>query len=158
MKIEYRLGDMFKAPERCLIHGCNSQGVMGSGVAKAVRELYPDAYSAYVVKHRTDGLRLGEVVWVECGERIIGNAITQDRYGRDLNTVYCSYDAIQTAMVEVQRYAAEHGLDRVGMPLIGSGLGNGDWTYIARIIEDAAVTFTPVVYIVERDIYLKMIS
>lgn len=34
MKIDYRIGDMFKGGHKFIAHGCNAQGVMGSGVTK----------------------------------------------------------------------------------------------------------------------------
>jgi len=39
----YRQGDLVMAVEPIIIHGCNAKGVMGSGVAKAIRAYYPDA-------------------------------------------------------------------------------------------------------------------
>ncbi len=35
--ITYKQGDLMKASETYIAHGCNAQGVMGSGVAKAIR-------------------------------------------------------------------------------------------------------------------------
>lgn len=33
MKIIYKQGDLLSCPERVILHGCNAQGVMGSGIA-----------------------------------------------------------------------------------------------------------------------------
>jgi O-acetyl-ADP-ribose deacetylase (regulator of RNase III) len=38
MKIEYRKGDLFKSPEKVFIHGCNDQGVQGSGFSVPLRK------------------------------------------------------------------------------------------------------------------------
>lgn len=158
MEIEYREGDMFTAPERMLLHGCNAQGVMGSGVAKAMRETYPGAYDAYVLAHRYQGLRLGEIVWYTCKAdgRTIANAITQDRYGRD-GSRYVDYEAVGAAIARVNYFcvlsqldlATSGGvkIDSVAMPLIGAGLGGGDWKVISRIVEQASPSFRPVVYL-----------
>ena len=36
--IEYRVGDFLGGNEHVFVHGCNAQGVMGSGAAAAVRK------------------------------------------------------------------------------------------------------------------------
>lgn len=39
---------LFNAPEQSIIiHACNSQGVWGSGIAKAFKEKYPHSYEEY---------------------------------------------------------------------------------------------------------------
>ena len=34
MNIIYKQGDLLECSEQVIVHGCNAQGVMGSGVAK----------------------------------------------------------------------------------------------------------------------------
>ncbi len=149
MKIEYRTGNLLQASERLLVHGCNARGRMGSGVAKLIRAAYPVAYEAYASTHARDGLRPGQVVWADCGRHVVGNAITQDRYGKDPEMIYADYDAIRTAMGDVERTAAASGEPAVAMPLIGAGLANGSWRRIATIIEEESHGFRPVVYLVD---------
>ena len=52
MKIEYRKGDLFQTEIKTIVHGCNAQGVMGSGVAKIIRDKYPKAYDRYVAEYK----------------------------------------------------------------------------------------------------------
>ena len=40
-------GDLLKAKEKFIVHQCNAQGVMGSGVAKQIATLYPEAEKQY---------------------------------------------------------------------------------------------------------------
>ena len=47
MDILYKQGDLTQAEEYIIAHGCNAQGKMGSGVAKAIRREFPQAYSYY---------------------------------------------------------------------------------------------------------------
>ena len=146
MKIEYVSGDLMQTSERVIIHGCNSHGVMGSGVARLIRDQFPVAYHVYRNSYLQDGLSLGTIVWAETCGKIIGNAITQRNYGR-VQDIYVDYDAVRSAMKNVNAYCVEHGIARVAMPKIGAGLGGGDWIVIAKIIEDESLDFTPVVYV-----------
>ena len=59
MKIVYKVGDITEAPEVVIVHGCNTQGAMGSGVAKAIRRKYPWAYEAYIDAYIKVGLDMG---------------------------------------------------------------------------------------------------
>lgn len=167
MQIIYRTGDVIAGDEAVIIHGCNAQGEMGSGVAEAVRQRLPFAYDAYrevylqgIRDARIFPLPLGSVIWAidihpERRPRIVGNAITQWTYGREPGRRYVNYEAIRDAIREVDRFIQTPitTLDgrsitgqSVGMPMIGAGLGGGVWAEIAPIIEEESKRFQPVVY------------
>lgn len=147
MKIEYVKGDLLASRESVIAHGCNAQGVMGSGIAKAIRDMYPTAYSDYRSTYEAQGkkLHLGQVVTTRTLERTILNIISQEYYGRNPDVVYVSYDAIEKAILRIN----EMGYVRVGFPKIGAGLANGNWETISEIIEKAS-DFTPVVYYIDQ--------
>jgi O-acetyl-ADP-ribose deacetylase (regulator of RNase III) len=156
MKIEYRIGDLFEHSGLAIMHGCNAQGVMGSGVAATMRVRCPFAYEAYVKYHQLNGLKVGEVVsalgkdTISGGDRLVLNAITQEFYGRDPNVVYVKYLGIREAFENTIKALDEYlsvGPMEVGLPLIGAGLANGDWGIIAKIIEEVTGDkIQPVVY------------
>lgn len=146
MQIEYRKGDLLQTEVKHLIHGCNSKGVMGSGVAKVLREKYPQAYQDYNDVYNSNGLSLGDViVSVQDDGKIIHNAITQKDYGRRDDCVYVSYWAI----AEVFRKINQWGIKEIAMPKIGAGLANGDWNVISAIIENTLIDTKPIVYELE---------
>ncbi len=139
----HQSGNLLSVTEGIIVHGCNAQGVMGSGVAAAVREQYPGAYEAYRAlyeKAKQAGLKdlpLGRIAWFRVSESpklAIANAITQRFYGRDSSVRYVSYEAIEEAFGRIAKVAREHDL-QVHYPLIGAGLANGDWNTIADIID-----------------------
>lgn len=158
MEIEYVTGDLMEAPEKFIVHGCNAQGVMGSGVAKLIREKYPTAFRVYVEAYRKEGLQLGKTIWVKGVPHTVINAITQEFYGTD--RMHADYDAIRSAMRQINATAKVTqeieparnviGLvDRVAMPLIGAGLAGGSWKTISAIIEEVSTHFQPVVYLID---------
>ena len=152
MKIIYKHGDLMQASEDALMHGCNAQGVMGSGVAKLIRDAYPGAYTAYRDVFKAVGLKLGDLIGADrdaYGYRhSVINAITQQFYGRDPDMVYVSYTGLRKAMSAVPQLMHLLGPDRVlAMPLIGAGLANGKWSIISKIIEDESDDWQPVVYL-----------
>lgn len=152
MNIDYRIGDMFKGGHLYIAHGCNAQGVMGSGVAYLVHRDYNYAFSAYKRKYDTEGLQLGEVVAADSallGEPTIFNCITQDHFGTDQR--YANYGAIQKCIQRIDAYMETRRVSHwvsheVAFPMIGAGLAGGDWQIIERIIERNAKNFQPIVY------------
>ena len=120
-----------------IVHGCNAQSVMGSGVAKQLRAKYPEIYNAYV-KH-LDNFKskscspLGSVCFVAVHSNlIVANAITQEFYGRD-GKQYVSYEALHKALADVVDLA--YG-GTVHVPyLIGAGLGGGNEQKILEIFK-----------------------
>ena len=146
MQIEYVKGDLLKTEIKGIIHGCNSHGVMGSGVAKAIRDKYPQAYRDYNDVYDGYGLDLGAiVVSVQDDGKVIYNAITQKDYGRQADRVYVSYWAIAEAFRKINSW----GIKEIAMPKIGAGLANGDWNVISAIIENTLIDTKPYVYVLE---------
>jgi len=146
MQIEYVKGDLLQTEVKHILHGCNSKGVMGSGVAKVIREKYPRAYQDYNDVYNGFGLELGNIiVSVQDDDKIIYNAITQKDYGRRNDRVYVSYWAI----AEVFRKINSWGVKEIAIPKIGSGLAGGNWSVIEQIIENTLVDTKPYVYVLE---------
>lgn len=141
MGLKIEVGDLFnetQGKEDCiLVHGCNAQGVMGSGVAAVVKKLYPRAYAVYKNAKYFPGLKVGDVsISVAPGECQVANAITQNEYGRDKNKVYVSYDGVVEAMMDIAVYAKQNNL-KVHLPMIGGGLANGDIKRLTAIYQAA---------------------
>lgn len=148
MKIEYVLGDLFSTEHKYILHGCNSKGVMGSGIARTVRNLYPEAYEAYTL-WCSKGFRLGQALAVTCGDKVIINAVTQQNYGKVAEQIgpnpvrYVSYDAIAEIMRDLNTLLKG---ETIAMPTIGAALGGGDWRVISSIIESELKDVQAVVY------------
>ena len=121
-----------------IVHGCNAQGVMGSGVAKQLRAKYPEIYDAYVThldSFKTNSCSpLGSVNFVLVHSGLtVANAITQEFYGRD-GKQYVSYEALHKALADVVDVADGH---TVHVPyLIGAGLGGGSEQKIIEIFKN----------------------
>lgn len=147
MSFEMKQGDLFGNNEKIILHGVNCQGVMGSGVAKIIRDRYPEAYDDYRKIHENGGISLGNIypVTTKGGVTII-NAATQFSYGRDPTVRYASYDAIARAMRILNN---TYYNKRVAMPMIGAGLGNAKWSIVETIIKEYAPDVEIVVYSLE---------
>lgn len=136
-----KFGDILSVNSGIIVHGCNAQGVMGSGIAKAIRDKYPEVYEEYRLLFQNASnnkkalLGTAQIVQIRSNENLlIANGITQEYYGRD-GLKYVSYKAIQEVFAKVAILAVSQRLD-VHYPLIGAGLGGGDWAIISEIIDN----------------------
>ena len=134
------------ATEYYIMHGCNAQGVMGSGVAKSLRDKFPLIYNYYRKIQEIYGLKLGNIIPVKRYDKCIINAITQEFYGRD-GKKYASYDAIVECIEKLLTYEPiKNRMDKVSIaiPKIGCGLGGLNWQVVSSIFrsyEDGTIEF-----------------
>lgn len=145
--IEYVQGDLIKSDCDVIIHGCNCFHTMGSGIAKQIKETYPEAYKTDCATLWGDINKLGNFTHVQLQNKyfpdknvFIVNAYTQYKYGRKPDAVYADYEAIQKVMLKINNFFVDtHEYDiqfKIGMPKIGAGLAQGDWNTIKSIIND----------------------
>lgn len=148
MKIIYKQGDLLECTEKVIVHGCNAQGVMGSGVALAIKNKYPDAYKAYLASKQYGGMVLGRCTYSEQSDgRVVINAITQQFYGRNPHVKYVSYEAVAEVFNMINMFCKERGYREIAIPKIGAGLANGDWAIIEKIIEAECIDVQAVCYV-----------
>ena len=116
-------GDLFAASHKIIGHGVNLEGVMGAGVAKLIKEKYPEAYSDYRDAIKENDLTPGGVqVSATFGDKLIVHMGTQEFAGAEASLPLI----IQSAMVTLYT-ALELGEDVVAIPRLGCGIGGLLW-------------------------------
>lgn len=130
--IEHR-GSLLNVTYGIIVHGCNAQRVMRSGVAKDIRAKYPKAFLEYSRVHLNDGLVVGDVIFYKHSDDIIiANAITREFYGKD-GKLYLSYTGLEECFETIKAVARLFEMP-VHFPLIGCGLAGGEWAKVEKII------------------------
>jgi O-acetyl-ADP-ribose deacetylase (regulator of RNase III) len=119
-----------------IVQGCNCYNTMGSGIAKEIRERYPEAYRADQQTEKGSVMKLGNWSEVDTGMFTIINAYTQYGYNaagemEDLFE-YTSFKLI------LQKLWVMHGNKDFGFPYIGMGLAGGDRNRIIGKLEHFA--------------------
>lgn len=141
-------GNVLDVSKGIIVHGCNCQGVMGSGIALEVKNRFPEAFKVYRQQYEAGDAELGTVTFVEVSDdKFIVNALTQNLYGVD-NANFAdgrltSYDAVSECFVKVAKLAnhlnthrADNGPFHVYFPKIGAVRGGGNWEIIKSIIDE----------------------
>lgn len=132
-------GDIFESGADAILHQVNCQGVMGSGVAKQVREKYPIVFEYYKSWCDDPSLKPGllgqaQVVYTDdTGKQAIVNLFAQDKFGYDGNC-YTDYEALRRCLESVNRQFAGC---TIAIPyLMACHRGGGDWSVVSNMIED----------------------
>lgn len=136
--IEHIAGDLLKTNVQVKVHQVNCYGVMGAGIAKQIKQQYPDVFSIYkkYCNAHTPADLIGhiQVIPIHNGNTYICNLFRQKGYG--FQKVQTDYLAFRTAVKELVSYMKKEGLTSVGCPkYIGCGLAGGDWNIVYGIIE-----------------------
>ena len=118
-----------------IVHGVNCQGVMGSGVALAIRNRWPSVYDCYERNSRLGEALLGSCHIIRVDEDLwVANCYTQVNYGKDGGR-YADVEALERSLEFAFGHAASYGLE-LQSPRIGAGLGGLDWnTEVLPIFE-----------------------
>lgn len=139
-----------------IIHGCNCFNTMGSGIARSLRERWPQVYAAdNDHTMRGDYNKLGNYTVAQVfsnksdgstGPFMVVNAYTQYGYngggngttGKQSNDVfeYKSFDLI------LQKLAHHYPNSRFGFPMIGMGLAGGNSVKILGSLGEFSETVT----------------
>lgn len=132
-------GDLIALAKRrhfdLIVHGCNCFCTMGAGIARQIKDHFPEAYEADLATEEGDRSKLGTISWagveVEGGRLIVVNGYTQFHYHGAGRLV--DYDAVRRVFRTVKKQFSGR---RIGYPAIGAGLAGGDWELIAQIIDE----------------------
>ena len=158
-----REGNILDSGADVICHQVNCQGVMNSGVAKAIRQKWPKVYTEYKAKCDYEEATINDlygkyespVDWSECllgdvqvvfvdENKIVINMFAQQYYGYDQKR-YTSYDAFWTCLGGIKEKIPKE--KRIAFPArIGCVRGGANWeviqTMIIRVLaEDYIVEF-----------------
>lgn len=131
-------GDLIKMAKKghfdYICHGCNCFHTMGKGIAKKMRNAFPECYEADILTGYGDINKLGTNSYAVHGRLVIANCYTQFNYGSYQEEGQLRrYEAIRTCLTELREVSEGK---RVGIPKIGCTHGGGDWDIVLPIIEE----------------------
>jgi O-acetyl-ADP-ribose deacetylase (regulator of RNase III) len=139
------------APVDAIGHGVNCFGAMGSGIAVAFRQKFPEMYEKYKLMCDEAFLKPGMVYpWLDRthfdGQNLfIFNIASQFRPGADANLDY-----LESGLLYCRFYMRQRGLKHLALPRIGAGIGGLEWDDVVFVAED--------VFAWQPDLHLTLVS
>ena len=135
-------GDVLMADVNCIIHQTNCIGVMGGGVASAVRAKYPQVYEEYkaLCSSSCPADLIGTCQFIEIGE----NKYLVNLFGqKGINPAWylggkaTDYDAIRKAVIAIREFMEAKNLQTAAVPYkMGAVRGGGKWEIIEKILTE----------------------
>lgn len=124
-------GNLLNSSAPALAHGVNTDGIMGAGVARLLRDRHPQMFLSYRRACRTGTLSPGGVhAWQTPERRWIYNVASQQHPGP-----HARLDWLQTGLKEAAHHARQQGIDRIALPRIGCGLGGLRWVDALPVLQ-----------------------
>jgi len=136
--IEIVNGDLLKSNLPLIAHQTNCLGVMGGGIAKAIRNKWPIVYDQYLhycnEKNKSRAL-LGNCQICVTGDESIphvanlfGEYSFTEAVAPNANGRHTDYHALKLALLELKHRALRMDIHSIGIPYkLGCGLAGGDW-------------------------------
>ncbi|HPQ87909.1 MAG TPA: macro domain-containing protein [Gammaproteobacteria bacterium] len=119
-----------------IIHGCNCFCSMDAGIAKSIKQAFPQAWQADLKTPKGDKNKLGtfsqaEITLKNRHTLTVINAYTQFHWSGNSDLV--EYESLRKIFTQIKLQF--HG-KRIGYPQIGAGLAGGNWQKISQIIDE----------------------
>lgn len=145
MEIIFKEGDLLDAQTDVIAHQVNCQGVMGSGVAKQIKEKWPEVFESY--KQSCEDSRIYPYTIYQLMGRCdsgpdpngqkpyIANLHAQLNYGVD-GKRYTDYEALYQSLEHLRQIMAEYKFVSVAFPYkMSSDRGGADWDVVLAMIK-----------------------
>ena len=132
-----------------IAHSCNTRNIMGAGIAKQIKDRYPEAYEAdWRAFNSNYGVTLGKFSKADIGDRkYIYNMYTQATIGTgrevDYEKFWQALKRVEQDLFEMK--ISKHEYDGSPPPVLGlpwgisCGLAGGNWEIISAMINDIFV-------------------
>ena len=114
--------NLFKSPAQTLVNTVNTVGVMGKGIAKTFKQLYPEMYQEYRQLCQDKKIAIGKLYIYRTPNKIVVNFPTKKHWRNRSKVEY-----IEAGLEEFVNVHGEYGISSVSFPQLGCGNGELDW-------------------------------
>ena len=140
--VKYVDCDIFDMNVDIIGHQVNLHGIMGGGIAREIKERFPDVYEEYREICLSENGLLGKMhltyAYVDEGgesELMIANLFGQDESARQ--KVLTNYSALASSLELLHQWASMLDKKTIALPYgLGCGIAGGDWSIVSKLIED----------------------
>ena len=141
--ISYVVGNLFESPAQTLVNTVNTQGVMGKGIAKEFKAIFPDMFKSYQELCEAQQFDIGNLFIYRTRHKLVLNFPTKRSWRQPSNPAY-----IKAGLERFVQIYAEAGITSVAFPPLGCGNGELDFDTVVRPLMDEYLSTLPIpVYI-----------
>ena len=120
--ITYVVGDLFTSPAKVLVNTVNTVGVMGKGIAKDFKRIYPEMFEEYQDLCKQKMFNVGQLWLYKTPHKWILNFPTKEHWRGKSKIEY-----IEAGLQKFVNTYDSKGMLEVSFPMLGCGNGELDW-------------------------------
>jgi len=147
--ITYLRTNIFESNAHVLVNTVNTVGVMGKGLAKEFKRLYPSMFDSYQRYCESGDLTVGKLQLFRTSNRWILNFPTKKNW-REASTV----EYIELGLQKFVESYQVQGIKSVSFPMLGCGNGGLDWEREVKPLMEKYLKKLPIevfIHIAKRD-------
>ncbi len=144
--INYVKMDLFQSPAHVLVNAINTDGVMGKGIAKTFKSIYPEMFKQYQYYCEKDMLAVGKLWVYKTPNKWVLNFPTKIYWRNPSKLEY-----IEAGLQKFFETYEERGIDSIAFPPLGCGNGGLDWESQVKPLMEKYLKDLPI------DIYIHSI-
>lgn len=137
--LTYVVGDLFRSPVDVLVNTVNTVGVMGKGIAKKFKTIYPEMFKEYQRLCETKQLTIGKLWLYKTPNKWILNFPTKTTW-----RMPSRIDYIESGLKAFVKGYAVNGITSVAFPALGCGNGELNWNNQVRPLMDKYLRWLPI--------------
>lgn len=151
--ITYVVGDIFRSPAAVLVNTVNTKGVMGKGLAKDFKALYPDMFRRYQHLCETGSFDVGKLFLHRGAGKWVLNFPTKRDWKQPSKVEY-----IEAGLKAFVDGYARNNITSIAFPQLGCGHGELDWASQVQPLMDHYLSKVPIpvyIYLYRADVFPK---
>ncbi|MEX0701218.1 MAG: macro domain-containing protein [Planctomycetales bacterium] len=130
--LTYVMGDLFRSPAKVLVNTVNVVGVMGKGIAKDFKLIFPEMFAEYQHLCETKRLDIGQLHIYRAPHKWILNFPTKKHWRQPSKPEY-----IAAGLKTFVKIYAANSITSIAFPPLGCGNGELDWeTQVRPLMEE----------------------
>ena len=141
--LTYVVGSLFESPAHTLVNTVNIEGVMGKGVAKQFKTIYPEMFGEYQRLCEREQFTIGQLWLYKTSNKWVLNFPTKTTWRKPSKVEY-----VERGLKNFAGKFADLGITSVSFPLLGCGNGELDWERQVKPLMEEYLSELPIqVYI-----------
>lgn len=138
--LTFLTGDIFTTTQPAIGHGVNVFGVMGSGIAVLVKNIYPAVFPPYKEACDAKTLKPGDMLPVKVTEdKWVFNLASQRKPGADAKLEW-----LEQSLRTTFEFSIENGFSGFALPRIGAGVGGLNWEDVKALVARVSAEYPSV--------------
>lgn len=137
--ITYVKGDLFTSPADVLVNTVNTVGVMGKGIAKEFKRIFPEMFELYQEQCESGSLKIGSLFLYQSQHKAILNFPTKQHWRSPSKVEY-----IERGLQAFVKSYEKFGIESIAFPQLGCGNGELDWELEVRPVMEQCLAKLPI--------------